>query len=202
MRKLKYLLAATLGLAVAAPVMVPAQRAEAWPAPTQSITEIVAGSGGTFDNNRYDYDILLNAVLAADLDGALADPTKKLTVFAPNDQAFMRTARDLGFTGSGEQATWDFLVAALTDIGGGDPIPVLTNILLYHVAPKDLNPFKVVFSRKIPTLLGPTIGVYGISLIDKEPDLRNPLLNLGQLNIKATNGRIHGITRVLLPVNL
>ncbi len=198
--KIKFLLAPVLALGMAATAAVPAEAASK--VPTKTITEIVAASGGDFDRNRYDFDILLNAVLAANLQGALADTSKQFTVFAPNDQAFMRTARDLGFTGSGEQATWDFLVGALTDLGGGDPIPVLTNILLYHVAPVSLNPFQVVFSRHIDTLLGQSFGVRGIVLVDKDPDIRNPFLNLFNLNIKASNGRIHAITRVLIPVNL
>jgi uncharacterized surface protein with fasciclin (FAS1) repeats len=201
MHKLKLLVAPVLAAGIAVGAAVPAD-AHHSPAPTKTITEIVAASGGTFDHNRYDYDILLNAVLAAKLEGALADTTKQFTVFAPNDKAFIRTARDLGFTGNGEQAAWEFLVGALTEIGGGDPIPVLTDILLYHVAGKSLNPFQVVFSKKIDTLLGTSFKVKGLMLVDADPDIANPFLNLYALNIKATNGRIHGITRVLIPVNL
>ena len=61
-----------------------------------TITDIVVASGGVFDKNRNDFDILLNAVLAAGLEGALADPKADLTVFAPTDKAFIRLARDLG----------------------------------------------------------------------------------------------------------
>jgi uncharacterized surface protein with fasciclin (FAS1) repeats len=62
----------------------------------------------------------------------VSNPTANLTVFAPNDRAFVRLARDLGFTGTTEAAAWQFLVGALTQLGNGDPIPVLTNVLLYH----------------------------------------------------------------------
>ena len=64
---------------------------------------IVAQSGGEFDSNRYDYDILLNAVLTVGLQGdlaPLADETANLTVFAPNDIGFIRLARDLGYAGT------------------------------------------------------------------------------------------------------
>ncbi|MBT8081689.1 MAG: fasciclin domain-containing protein, partial [Gammaproteobacteria bacterium] len=100
---------------------------------SQTITGIVAASGGEFDDNERDFDILLNAVIAADLAGALDNPDADLTVFAPNDRSFMRLARNLGYKGGNEGKAYDFIVAALTDLSGGDPIPLLKNILLYHV---------------------------------------------------------------------
>ena len=45
------------------------------------------------------------------------------------------------------------IVDALTQLGGGDPIPVLTDVLLYHVAPTSLSPVQVIFSPSIDTLL-------------------------------------------------
>ena len=94
-----------------------------------TITDLVLKSGGDFDSNKRDYDILLNAVVTADLADALADPDAELTLFAPNDTAFYRLARDLGYKGGyDETLVWTFLVSALTDLGGGDPIPVLTDI--------------------------------------------------------------------------
>lgn len=170
---------------------------------SNTITDIVAASGGTFDANRGDYDILLTAVLAAGLEGALADTSATYTVFAPNDAAFIRTARDLGFTGWDESGAWSFLVTAFTSLGGGDPIPVLTNVLLYHVAPGYYGPFRVLFSRQIPTLLsGATIRPWFLSLRDNDPDFRDPRLVLKGINIKADNGVIHTINRVLIPINL
>lgn len=86
----------------------------------ETITDIVAKSGGEFDDNKRDFDILLNAVIAADLAEALADPKARLTVFAPTDIAFYRLARDLGYAGDyDETAVFTFIVDTLTGLGGG-----------------------------------------------------------------------------------
>ena len=171
-----------------------------------TITDIVAASGEGFDTNGRDYDVLLAAVTAAGLGETLATPGLDVTVWAPKDRAFVRTAQDLGFDGANtdEEGAWNFLVAALTDIGGGDPIPTLTTILKYHVTPDARGPGRVLAARGFPTLA--EIGIRHIpntlSLIDKDPDFANPRLVTNAINIKASNGKIHTINRVLLPVNL
>ena len=168
----------------------------------QTITDIVASSGNRFDRNPFDYDILLKAVVTADLAETLADENIDWTVFAPNDLAFIRTARDLGYKGFSEQGAWDFLVEAFTGLGNGDPIPVLTNVLLYHVSPDNLNPIEIIRSREIETLLtGAVIRPRFLTLRDNDPDLRNPRIFF-PFNVKATNGVIHTINRVLIPVDL
>jgi serralysin len=163
---------------------------------------VAKSSTGGFDNNSRDYDILITAATAANLVGALSDPAAQLTLFAPDDAAFIRTAQSLGFTGSDEEGAWNFLVGALTTLGNGDPIPVLTTILLYHVAPERLGVFKVLFSRQIDTLADASFGVRFIQLVDNAPKLPNPYLNVFALEQRASNGVIHGITRVLIPVDI
>jgi uncharacterized surface protein with fasciclin (FAS1) repeats len=171
------------------------------PAPTATITDIVLRSGGEFDRNRADYDILLNAVVTAGLAETLATPGLNVTVWAPNDRAFIRTARDLGFTGWSEKGAWEFLVAALTDLGDGDPIPVLTAILTYHVTPDARGVFSVLTTKTFPTLQGGTITRHGFTLQDADPDLKDPRLTL-PLQLRASNGIIHTIDRVLIPINI
>lgn len=171
--------------------------------PSLSITDIVVASGGTFDNNLNDFDILLNAVLAAGLEGALADPHADLTVFAPTDKAFVRLARDLGMVGGGEAAAFDTIVAALTALGDGDLIPVLTNILLYHVSAGAQTSTEVLHAPYIDTLLdGATLLPVRSQLVDNEPDLRNGKLINGASDIVASNGIIHAINRVLIPLDI
>merc|ERR1711976_1101774 len=107
--------------------------------------------------------------------------------FAPRDKAFFRLARDLGYPGQGnydEEAIWNFIVGALTDLGGGDPIPVLTNILLYHVSPGTTNSEDVAHiansGEMIPTLLDGAMikpkGMDGMILEDAADSLPNPRL--------------------------
>lgn len=192
-------IAAMLAVTMLSTVFAGTASATTKPKPT--ITDIVAASGGEFDRNRHDYDILLNAVLTAGLEGTLAQPGLNVTVWAPNDAAFIRTARDLGFTGRGERGAWNFLVAALTNIGGGDPIPVLTTILTYHVTPEARGVLSVLRTKEFPTLQGGTIVRKGLTLQDKDPDIKNPNLTW-PLQVRASNGIIHTIDRVLIPVNL
>jgi serralysin len=167
-------------------------------APT--ITGIVAASGA-FDNNKSDFDLLLAAVSAAGLADTLDDATADLTVFAPNDRAFESLARDLGFQGHSESKMFAYLVDALTLLsGGGNPIPLLTDILTYHVAAGSLQSAQVLALTEIETLQGGTITRDGTTLEDLEPDLTDPTLIA--LDIQAANGIVHVIDRVLIPADL
>jgi serralysin len=167
-------------------------------APT--ITGIVAASGD-FDTNPKDFDLLLKAVQAAGLADTLNNPAADLTVFAPNDAAFLNLAKTLGFKGVTEAAAFDFVVDALTLLsGGGSPIPLLTDILLYHVVPESLQASQVLSSTTIGTVLGTSLGVNGTTLVDGDPDLANP--NIIATDIQAANGVVHVIDGVLIPVDI
>jgi serralysin len=204
------LLAALITSAVASSVLAQAVR----PAPpvgppgggsNLTIAEIVVATSGEFDANPFNYDILLAALQAAGLADALADADATFTVFAPNDQAFKRLASDLGWEGGNEAEAWEFLVAALTDLGDGDPIPVLTAVLLYHVAGEEITYIDIIQRSiqgdLIDTLVGATIQPRFNTLIDNEPNLTDPKL-FAPFNLMASNGIIHTIDRVLLPIEL
>ncbi|MFK8081486.1 MAG: fasciclin domain-containing protein [Granulosicoccus sp.] len=181
------------------PIDIPGNTVEA----TDTITEIVAASGGVYDHNTNDYDILLNAVLAANLADALSDTKTDFTVFAPTDKAFIRLARDLGYSGYDEQGAFDAIVAALDDLSGGDPIALLTDILLYHVSPGSKSLKEVTDAESIDTLLAESsFTSFGIFLIDNAPKLRAPRMVSRESNIRATNGVVHTINRVLIPLDV
>lgn len=169
-------------------------------APT--LTGIVAASGGTFDDNAADFDLLLNAVLTAGLEGVLDDAAADLTVFAPNDAAFIATAQALGFHGSDEAGAFDYIVEALTLLGKGDPLPLLTEILTYHVAPGSLQASQVLAAGTVGTLQGGslTVDAATLSIADADPDLPDPTLIA--TDIQAANGIAHVIDGVLIPADI
>lgn len=159
-------------------------------------TLVQRSGGGSFDRNPHDYDILIQAVLAADLAGVLSDPNTQFTVFAPTDAAFMATVQELtGSRPASEQAAFDAVA--------GFGIPVVTEVLLYHVVPgRKLGPISVILSRQLTMANGGTVGVRLFRLIDADPDARDPRLSIFGLNIQASNGVIHSIDRVLRPIDL
>ncbi|MGJ8605898.1 MAG: fasciclin domain-containing protein [Marivita sp.] len=166
-----------------------------------TITGIVASSGGVFDGDASDFDLLFNALTAAGLTRALDDPDSALTVFAPNDAAFVATAQTLGFEGSDEAGAFDYIVQAVTLLSqGANPVPLLSDILLYHVAPGVLDADAVLGASSIQTLLGVDLGVEGAALVDADPDL--PDATIITTDIAATNGIVHVIDGVLIPVDL
>lgn len=163
-----------------------------------TITDIVAASGD-YDDNGGDFDILLRAVQTAGLAETLAT-TPDLTVFAPTDDAFLGLAAAYGFTGTGEEAAFNYIVDTLTLLGGGDPIPLLTTVLTYHVAGEELDSTAVLGSDSINTLSGLSFDVNGLSLGDNDPDVPDP--NIILPDVGADNGIIHVIDGVLIPADI
>jgi len=175
----------------------------------QTITGLVLNSGapGTFDDNGGDFDILREAVITAGLDGVLNSPDVNLTVFAPQDAAFVGLAQALGYTGSDEQGSLGFIVEALTLLGGGNPIPLLTDILSYHVLGSEVTSADVVGlgnGAEIETLLGSSLTLNlesdPPSLGDADPGIDDPGLIV--FDQDASNGIVHVLDGVLLPVSV
>lgn len=166
------------------------------PAGTVVDVAVSASGGGTPDSNPWDYDILVQAVLATGLDATLADPAATFTVFAPNDRAFLRLVTDL--TGTAPASEADAL-AVITSAFTTDQI---ANILLYHVvAGKKLGPLKVITAGSLTMANGGTVQPRGVTLRDETPTLRDPRLVVWAINIPASNGVIHTIDRVLVPAS-
>jgi uncharacterized surface protein with fasciclin (FAS1) repeats len=182
-------------VALAGVMAAPAAAKPKWwsPQPAGTITDVAvkASGGGTPDANPYDYDLLVQALTATGLAPVLADKDARYTVFAPNDRAFERLVTDLTGTRPASEA------AALAVAAG---LPNLEDVLLYHVvAGRRLGPLQVLLSRSLTMANGGVVKPRGITLRDETPALRDPKLVLSGLNIKATNGVIHTIDRVLVP---
>lgn len=165
---------------------------------TSSTLRSLLGSGG-FDTNSADYDIfrtfMNNEGLAAGLAAAGAD----LTLFAPTDGAFRSFAAALGSTATNDQATYDFLVEALTLMSeGGDYTPLLQDILNHHVVAGARQIAEVVDETSLTTGSG-TIGVSGTTLVDSDTGFTNPTM---VSEIQGSNGVLISINRLLLPEDL
>lgn len=164
----------------------------------------LSGLPGTTDSNGSDFDLLREAVLIAGLDGALSDPAASLTVFAPNDAAFVGLAQTLGFGGSDEGGALGHIVDALTLLGGGDPIPLLQSVLEYHVVVDGAFDFATLSGfgdgAMVDTLQGGnvTLNLAAPGLGDLDPGLPDP--GLIGFDIDGGNGFIHVLNGVLLPV--
>lgn len=120
------------------------------------------------------FNTLVNAVLAADIDGALSDASSALTVFAPDDAAFAKI-----------QNVVDFLV-----VPNEYTRKKLTQVLLYHVLGEEKDKSKV--NGVSTTLQGSTVNV-------KVPSINGGAAKITQANINADGGVIHKIDSVLIP---
>ena len=151
------------------------------PAPgDESIAEIAIGAG---------FDELVGALSYVDteLDAGLVDlflnGTDQYTVFAPTNEAFEGLYGALGING-------------ITDL----PAELVLDVLLYHVAEGRRAANSVVpprGTRKITTLLGKTFTVDTKGVIT---DIAGQKANIVAPNISASNGIIHVIDTVILPL--
>ena len=149
------------------------------PTPTLNIVEVATAAGG--------FEILLELLSEAGLDGALTDADKSFTVFAPTDAAFQK----LGV----------FPLAFLL----GNPA-ILADTLLYHVYADSVvladGAISVAASdQSILEMANATAeksgGRTALSLSDT--GLTVNLASVTSANVMASNGVIHVIDNVMLP---
>ncbi|MCK3683588.1 fasciclin domain-containing protein [Maribellus sp. YY47] len=128
-----------------------------------------------------EFSILVEALMKADLVGAVSDEGANLTVFAPTNDAFVALLSDLGAN-------------SLDDI----PVETLTNILLYHV----------IGSKAMSTDLSsgyfPTLSTYSGNNISMYIQVDNGVTinkntTVTTADIEADNGVIHVVNKVILP---
>ncbi len=126
-----------------------------------------------------DFSILVEAVIAADLQGALSG-TGPLTVFAPTNEAFAALLTELGITKE----------ALLADTA------LLTKVLTYHVVNGRVLKADVPVGAAITTLQGETFTVDASLAIT---DARSRMAAITATDVLASNGVIHVIDKVILP---
>ncbi|GAA1845996.1 fasciclin domain-containing protein [Agromyces salentinus] len=190
-----------IAAAAAAIVMVSATPANATgdqsPAGTVVDVAVAASGGGVPDQNPYDYDLLVQALTATGLVPVLADTSRRFTVFAPNDRAFLRLVTDL--TGEAPTSEQDALEKITTVLS----IDQISNVLLYHVvADRKLGPIRVLTAGSLTMANGGIVKPRGLNLRDENTALKDPRLVIKGLNIQGSNGVIHTIDRVLVPAVL
>ena len=123
---------------------------------------------------------LVAALQKANLVSALADTTKKFTVFAPTNDAFTALLTSLG--------------VSLSDLSAG----TLSPILLYHVL-SGFIPAAQVTAGYFPTLSTAFGKNVVVQVAVGSGVVLNNSSNLIATDVVATNGIIHVIDKVLLP---
>jgi hypothetical protein len=205
--------AAGAAILMAAPSAASAAPSASAPTGTRSLAAVLTANGnGQFDGNRFDYDIVTQAVLAvvgAKPNSPVSLLTKgdvALTAFLPPDFAFRDLVRQItGKTLASEQDVFN----AVAGLG----IDTVEAVLLYHVVPGATITSKDAVNAdgaKLTTAVGSTITVDVVAkwlgivkLVDQDPTDANPYLNPFALNINKGNKQIaHGITAVLRPLDL
>ena len=128
-----------------------------------------------------EFSILVEALMKADLVGAVADSEAELTVFAPTNDAFSALLSDLG-------------ASSLDDI----PVETLTEILLYHVIGSK------AMSTDLSTGYLPTLSIFSDNNMSVYVKVDNGVHINGNTmvttpDIEADNGVIHVVDKVILP---
>jgi hypothetical protein len=175
---------------------------------TRSLASVLARDGAGFDRNRWDFDIVDNAVRA--VLGAkpgspvkvLADGKVALTAFLPNDNAFRLLATDL----TGKRYTSEKAVFADVASLGIDTVEA---VLLYHVVPGATVDYRTALrsdNAALTTASGGTVTVdvyrgHLVRLIDADPNDYNPWVVRPNIN-KGNKQIAHGISHVLRPADL
>ncbi|MFO7676767.1 MAG: fasciclin domain-containing protein [Thermoplasmatota archaeon] len=125
-----------------------------------------------------DFNILVDAVVAAGLDGTLSDETKQFTVFAPTDEAFEALDSEyLAYLVNNDTAT-------------------LEKILTYHVIPGTVMSTDLSDGMRVKTVQGKHITV---TIQNGNVYIDNAMVTTA--DIECSNGVIHVIDTVIVPKN-
>lgn len=200
-------------------------QSEAWAANLNSnITAILSKSGGQYDDNHQDFDILLNAVQETELARGLEEYDVDGTVFAPTDKAFLELSRFFGYGSDDEAAVLGIIKQKFAELnkndvdnGGSNPnLFSLRDLLLYHLTDgvktsadlQNLKGAKLIRTHLDgPEGSDPFLKAWRFSYIDGDfidyaPNLVDAKLVPDLTDIAASNGIIQGVDRVLMPYSL
>jgi len=126
-----------------------------------------------------DFSILVEAVVAANLQGTLSG-TGPFTVFAPTNDAFAALLAELGVTKA----------QLLADV------PLLTKVLAYHVVPGRVLKANVPVGTAVGSVEGGTFTVdAGLAITDQ----RGRRASIVATDVLTSNGVIHVLDKVILP---
>ena len=146
------------------------------PAPPRNIVQLAQATPSL--------SILVEAVVAADLVATLSGPGP-LTVFAPNNDAFVALLGELG-------VTKDTLLKDKS---------LLTAVLTYHVLGAKVEKAGVPLGKAITTLQKDVFKIEAPGGVLTITDGRNRTSKIIATDIQASNGVVHIIDRVMLPAN-
>lgn len=179
------------------------------------LNESGGDKAGVYDNDRNDFDILANAVLATDLIDAVAEFDGE-TATLPTDKAFVEFAGQLGgLVGKpfnvddkkyDEEAAFNFIVETVTELADGKvdvALLFIADVLLYHVSEKpvffDINSqkFPFTYKTKCDCFITATKNKKGNVFLEDSSPVTNPRVKNSQKDIELCNGQISVITEVL-----
>ncbi len=173
-------------MAVGTVAVAPAANAGGYELGTTSLAEVLGNDlvpGNGFDKNWSDFDIVREAADAVIVGkpgtpvALLADGSVALTAFIPNDRAFQKLARDLGF---GAYLSEKKTFAALATLG----VDTLETVLLYHVVAGTIDSSAALAAdgESVTTVQGGAFTVrvkstdpLVIKLKDADPNNREPV---------------------------
>lgn len=172
------------------------------PLPTgNTIAQVAAGSN--------DFNILVAALTKTGLVSSFANNNSgTFTVFAPTDAAFVAYFNSLGgsFATLDEAGVISWINSTLSPTTSPS-IGTLTSVLLYHVVTSEIPSSKVTGAQGFVTLSGTarlSVSKVGSNVVlNANRAVQNSAGNGAQsvtLDIDASNGVIHSIDRVLIPV--
>jgi uncharacterized surface protein with fasciclin (FAS1) repeats len=166
------------------------------------ILGLTSDGGIGFDTNPDNFDILAHFLILANITTPLSDENAHLTVFAPSDGAFIRTANDFGAHRYSEDDAFGLVSGLFQQFSDTRDVALGAKLaLLYHVSPQRLSSKDVLAAISIDTLGNAPPLMRNrknpLALVDENGYLPDPELVRATLDIPASNGVVHGINRVL-----